>query len=240
MDNRDLEAWGRRAAKWSADYLESLRDRRVRPTTRPGEVMDSLPSAPPQQAEPVEQVFADFERLVVPHVTNWQHPRFFAYFPSNTSPPSILAEWLTATMAAQCMLWQTSPAGTELEIHVLDWLRQMTGIGEGWRHHPDGRRHGDAVGHPDRTRKGMTGPARRPACPDSRYCGSIPPARRIHRSRPSSCPGSGARIWCRWRPTPTGRWTRPLQAAIADRAAGMRPAQCAVCLAAPGLAPATA
>ena len=132
MDNRDLEAWGRRAAEWSAQYLESLRDRPVRPKTRPGEVMAALPPAPPQQAETVEQVFADFESLVVPHVTNWQHPRFFAYFPSNNSPPSILAEWLTATMAANCLLWQTSPAGTEMEIHVLDWLRQMTGIGEGW------------------------------------------------------------------------------------------------------------
>ena len=65
-------------------------------------------------------------------MTNWQHPRFFAYFPANSSPPSVLAEWLTATLAAQCMLWQTSPAGTEMETPVLDWLRQMTGIGEGW------------------------------------------------------------------------------------------------------------
>ena len=101
-------------------------------TDAPGRVRASLPDAPPDQAESVEDIFADFRSLVVPNVTNWQHPRFFAYFPSNSSPPSILAEWLTATMAAQCMLWQTSPAGTEMEIHVLDWLRQMTGIGEGW------------------------------------------------------------------------------------------------------------
>ena len=132
MDNRDLEAWGRRAAEWSVEYLESLRERPVRPKSRPGEVMEALPPAPPHEAEPVEQVFAEFESLVVPHVTNWQHPRFLAYFPSNNSPPSILAEWLTATMASNCLLWQTSPAGTEMEIHVLDWLRQMTGIGEGW------------------------------------------------------------------------------------------------------------
>ena len=132
MKNRDLEYWGRRAAEWSVDYLETLGERPVRPQTRPGDVMASLPAAPPQQAESVEDVFADFESLVVPHVTNWQHPRFLAYFPANSSPPSILAEWLTATMAANSMLWQTSPAGTEMEIHVLDWLRQMTGIGEGW------------------------------------------------------------------------------------------------------------
>jgi len=132
MKNSDLEEWGRRAAEWSAAYLASLEAQPVRPQTRPGEVRASLPASPPPEAEPVADIFADFESLVVPHVTNWQHPRFFAYFPANSSPPSILAEWLTATMAAQCMLWQTSPAGTEMEIHVLDWLRQMTGIGEGW------------------------------------------------------------------------------------------------------------
>ncbi len=132
MDNRDLEKWGGRAASWAANYLETLSERPVRPPTRPGEVRASLPPAPPQDGETVEQVFADFEKLVVPHITNWQHPRFFAYFPSNSSPPSILAEWLTAAMGAQCMLWQTSPAGTEMEIHVLDWLRQMIGIGDGW------------------------------------------------------------------------------------------------------------
>ena len=131
MKNSDLEAWGRRAAEWSAAYLESLDTRPVRPPSRPGEVRASLPASPPDKAEAVEDIFADFESLVVPHVTNWQHPRFFAYFPSNSSPPSVLAEWLTATMAAQCMLWQTSPAGTEMEVHVLDWLRQMTGNGSG-------------------------------------------------------------------------------------------------------------
>ena len=132
MKNRDLVEWGRRAADWSASYLDSLENRPVRPPTRPGEVRASLPDSPPPKAEPIEDIFADFENLVVPHMTNWQHPRFFAYFPSNSSPPSVLAEWLTATLAAQCMLWQTSPAGTEMEVLTLDWLRQMTGIGEGW------------------------------------------------------------------------------------------------------------
>jgi len=132
MKNSDLREWGRRAAEWSADYLESLDTRPVRPRTRPGEVRAGLQDTPPQDGEPVETIFADFENLVVPHMTNWQHPRFFAYFPANSSPPSVLAEWLTATLAAQCLLWQTSPAATEMETHVLDWLRQMTGIGEGW------------------------------------------------------------------------------------------------------------
>ena len=132
MDNRDLEKWGQKAAKWSVDYLKSLENRPVRPSTRPGEVAASLTETPPIDGESVEAVFKDFEDLVVPHITNWQHPRFFAYFPSNSSPPSILAEWLTATMGAQCMLWQTSPAGTEMEIRVMDWMRQMLGLDNGW------------------------------------------------------------------------------------------------------------
>ncbi|MEC8215565.1 MAG: pyridoxal-dependent decarboxylase, partial [Pseudomonadota bacterium] len=119
MKNSDLEAWGARAAAWSASYLDTLGSRPVRPQTRPGEVRESLAAAPPVDGESIESIFSDFENLVVPHVTNWQHPRFFAYFPSNSSPPSVLAEWLTATLAAQCMLWQTSPAGTEMEVHVL-------------------------------------------------------------------------------------------------------------------------
>ncbi len=137
----------RRVVRGLSWWVES---QSVRPQTRPGEVRASLPTSPPVDAEAVEDIFADFESLVVPHVTNWQHPRFFAYFPANSSPPSILAEWLTATMAAQCMLWQTSPAGTEMEIHVLDWLRQMTGIGEGWHGgNPERCRHGHAVGNSD-------------------------------------------------------------------------------------------
>jgi aromatic-L-amino-acid decarboxylase len=73
----------------------------------------------------MEAIFADLNRLIVPGMTHWQHPRFFAYFPANFSPPSVIAEYVTATMAAQCMLWQTSPAATELETRMLEWLRQM-------------------------------------------------------------------------------------------------------------------
>src|SRR6185295_12278869 len=77
----------------------------------------------------MEAIFADLDRLILPGMTHWQHPRFFAYFPANSSPPSVVAESVTATMAAQCMLWQTSPAATELETRMLDWLRQMIGLG---------------------------------------------------------------------------------------------------------------
>jgi aromatic-L-amino-acid/L-tryptophan decarboxylase len=133
MNEVDVRAWGRAAADWSADYLDGVAARPVRAQVEPGDILRQLPAAPPATGEPMENIFADFERLVVPGMTHWQHPRFFAYFPANASPPSLVAEYLTAGLAAQCMLWQTSPAATELETRMMDWLRQMVGLGSGFR-----------------------------------------------------------------------------------------------------------
>ncbi|WP_046864391.1 pyridoxal phosphate-dependent decarboxylase family protein [Microvirga massiliensis] len=132
MDDNDFRAWAHRAADWSADYLETVAERPVRAQTQPGDVLKQLPPHPPHDAEPMEAIFADLDRIILPGMTHWQHPRFFAYFPANSSPPSVVAEYVTAAMAAQCMLWQTSPAATELETRVLDWLRQMIGLGDGF------------------------------------------------------------------------------------------------------------
>lgn len=128
MDKEDFRTWSRHAADWGVDYRATLRDRPVRPKLQPGKVRDSLPAAPPETAEPMEQIFADFEQLVVPSMTHWQHPRFFAYFPANAAPASVVAEHLVNGLAAQCMLWQTSPAATELETRMMDWLRQSLGL----------------------------------------------------------------------------------------------------------------
>lgn len=117
---------------WMADFLEGVERYPVRAQTAPGKIAARLPEAPPESGEAMETIFADFERDVLPGITHWQHPRFFAYFPANSSPPSVLAEMLTATLGAQCMLWQTSPAATEMETKVLDWLRQMVGMPEGF------------------------------------------------------------------------------------------------------------
>ena len=117
---------------WMADYLEGIEAYPVRAQVKPGEIAARLPAAPPERGESVEAIFADFQSALLPGVTHWQHPSFFAYFPANSSPPSVLAEMLTATLGAQCMLWQTSPAATELETRVLDWLRQMIGLPEGF------------------------------------------------------------------------------------------------------------
>ena len=113
---------------WMADYLRDVGERRIVPDVEPGDVRRSLPATPPAAAEPFEQIAADFRNLILPGMTHWNHPGWFAYFPANHSPPSILAEMLTATLGAQCMSWQTSPAATELEQVVMDWLRDLLGL----------------------------------------------------------------------------------------------------------------
>jgi aromatic-L-amino-acid/L-tryptophan decarboxylase len=132
MDLQNFRRWGHKAADWCADYLAGVRERPVRAQVAPGEIFRQLSLEPPARGEPMEAIFADLDRILMPGMTHWQHPRFFAYFPANSSPPSIVAEFLTAALAAQCMLWQTSPAATELETRVLDWLRQMIGLGQGF------------------------------------------------------------------------------------------------------------
>jgi aromatic-L-amino-acid decarboxylase len=130
MDLDEFRRHGHALVDWMADYLANIGHHPVRARVRPGEIAAQLAAAPPARGEPIEQIFADFEHILLPGMTHWQHPSFFAYFPANSSPPSVLAEMLTATLGAQCMLWQTSPAATELETRTLDWLRQMIGLPE--------------------------------------------------------------------------------------------------------------
>lgn len=120
----EFSEWGRRVADWAQEYHLTVGERPVRANTEPGEVLNALPQTPPQQGEGMAAIFADFEDIVMPGITHWQHPRFFAYFTSNTAAPSVLAEFLVSAIAPQCMLWQTSPAATEMETRMMDWLRQ--------------------------------------------------------------------------------------------------------------------
>ena len=133
MKRDDYLKWAERAARWGADYLATLRERPVRAQVAPGEIAAALPESPPEQATDMETIFADFERIVPDGMTHWQHPRFFAYFCANAAPASMVAENLATVMAAQCMLWQTSPAATEMETRMVDWMRQALGLPEAFR-----------------------------------------------------------------------------------------------------------
>jgi aromatic-L-amino-acid decarboxylase len=133
MDNSSFRDWAVRAAEWAADYRAAVADKPVRAQTPPGAVAARLPNHAPETADDMRAIFADFESIILPGMTHWQHPRFFAYFPANASPVSVIAEILVSAMASQCMLWQTSPAATELETVMLQWLRQAIGLPEGFQ-----------------------------------------------------------------------------------------------------------
>lgn len=130
MNHDDLNHWSKRAADWAKDYHAGLRDRPVRAQTSLGETAVKLPAQAPEMAEPMEQIFADFEAIVPGATTHWQHPRFFAYFPANASPASMLAEQLANAIAGQAMLWQTAPAANEIEAVMINWLRDGLGLPE--------------------------------------------------------------------------------------------------------------
>lgn len=128
MNHDDLRDWSKRAADWAHSYHAGLRARPVRPALERGAVARQLPDAAPEAPEPMEAIFADFERLVPDAMTHWQHPRFFAYFPANAAPASMLAEQLANAIAAQAMLWQTAPAATEIEEVMVAWLARALGL----------------------------------------------------------------------------------------------------------------
>ncbi len=126
----EFAEWGAKISEWAADYHKTLAEKPVRAQTKPGEIAAQMPAAPPDGPEGMATILDDFERIAMPGITHWQHPRFFAYFPANAAPPSMLAEFLVTTIAAQCMLWQTSPAATEIEGVMIDWLRQAMDLPE--------------------------------------------------------------------------------------------------------------
>jgi aromatic-L-amino-acid/L-tryptophan decarboxylase len=114
--------------EWMAMYLENVEKYPVKSGVKPGEIFNKIPSSPPEEPEPFENFMRDLDEIIMPGITHWQSPDFFAYFPANSSPPSVLAEMITATIGAQCMNWETSPAAAELEEKMMTWLREMTGL----------------------------------------------------------------------------------------------------------------
>ncbi len=118
--------------EWMAGYMENVEKLPVKSAVKPGEIFSRIPDNPPQEAEPFESLMKDFNEIIMPGITHWQNPNFFAYFPANNSPASILAEMLIATLGAQCMIWETSPAAAELEEKMMIWLRDLIALPSGF------------------------------------------------------------------------------------------------------------
>ncbi len=128
MESDEFRRYGHEIVEWIARYFEAVEQLPVKSRVTPGTVKNALPEIPPAGSESFDHFLNDFDRIVMPGMTHWQSPNFFAYFPANSSPPSVLAEMLTAALGAQCMIWETSPAAAELEERMMEWLRGMTGL----------------------------------------------------------------------------------------------------------------
>ncbi len=128
MDSNEFRRYGHEIVEWIARYYETVEQYPVRSRSVPGAVKDALPEIPPTGSESFDLFLKDFDEIIMPGITHWQSPSFFAYFPANSSPPSVLAEMLTAALGAQCMIWETSPAAAELEERMMEWLREMMGL----------------------------------------------------------------------------------------------------------------
>src|SRR3954447_21785528 len=133
MTPDEFRKHGHEVVEWVARYMEELDSFPVMSQVQPGDVRAGLPDHPPESAEPFDAVLADLDRVIVPGLTHWQHPRFFGYFPANTSGPSVLGDLLSAGLGVQAMSWVTSPACTELEQHLMDWFADLLGLPASFR-----------------------------------------------------------------------------------------------------------
>lgn len=130
MTPEEFRRHGYEVINWIADYLQNVETLPVLSQVQPGEIHNALPPTPPQQGEPFDAMLRDIDKIILPGITHWQSPNFFAYFPSNSSGPAILGDLISSGLGVQGMIWLTSPACTELETHVLDWLTEMLGLPE--------------------------------------------------------------------------------------------------------------
>src|SRR6202795_2726229 len=130
MTPDEFRRHGHAVVDWISDYHARIESFPVLSQVKPGEIRAALPASPPAQGESFDALLKDVEQLILPGVTHWQSPNFFAYFPCNASGPGILGDLLSSGLGVQGMLWSTSPACTELETHVLDWLAAMLGLPE--------------------------------------------------------------------------------------------------------------
>ena len=133
MSPDEFREYGKMVIDWIADYYSEVENYPVLSQVAPGQVRSTLPKSFPVKGENFEHILADLNRQILPGITHWQSPNFFAYFPANTSGPAILGDLISSGLGVQGMLWATSPACTELETHVLDWLAEMLALPEKFR-----------------------------------------------------------------------------------------------------------
>lgn len=128
MNNDGFRKHAHELVDWMADYLSEIDSFPVKSQVNPGEILSALPTDPPKDSEQLKSIMSDVNNIIMPGVTHWQSPNFYAYFPANSSYPSILGEMLTATLGVQGMIWETSPAASELEELMMNWLKKMMGL----------------------------------------------------------------------------------------------------------------
>lgn len=128
MTPEEFRTHAHQLVDWMADYLGSVGQYPVKPNIQPGDIKKQLPASAPKEGESFDDIFKDFKDIILPGMTHWQHPQFYAYFPSGSSAPSLLGEMLSTTLGAQCMIWLTSPAAEELEERMMEWLRDAIGL----------------------------------------------------------------------------------------------------------------
>ncbi|PKV51528.1 aromatic-L-amino-acid decarboxylase [Aquimarina sp. MAR_2010_214] len=132
METKEFRKHAHQFVDWMADYMDNIEDYPVKSQVQPKEIYNLIDGDIPTKGEDIDSIFDDFKNVIIPGITHWQNPNFFAYFQANNSPPSILAEMLTATLGIQGMKWDTSPASTELEERMIEWLRDALGIPKKW------------------------------------------------------------------------------------------------------------
>jgi aromatic-L-amino-acid decarboxylase len=128
MDNSDFKKHAHEVLDWMADYFKNVESYPVKSQLKPEDIYKQIPATAPTEGESFETIFDDFKKIIMPGITHWNHPSFFAYFPANNSYPSILGDMIMATLATQCMVWETSPAAAELEERVMEWLGNLIGL----------------------------------------------------------------------------------------------------------------
>ena len=133
MTPDEFRAAGAELVEWIAQYMETVEGHRIVPDVKPGEIIARLPATAPEEPEPFASIVTDLNDIIMPGVTHWQSPGWFAYFPANTSGPGILGDLVSSGLGQQGMLWATSPAATELEMVVVDWLAELLDLPAAWR-----------------------------------------------------------------------------------------------------------